>query len=584
MENLKQNLKNILLTFISVLLFGLNSFAELRLDTPENLLKKASEGRIQLREVILDIQQSYPELRDPTIFEKYFYLLDQLSEKAKQSHLDEIYPLAVEKLGITLSGHGIKWLSVSKDSTEKILYYHRWMNVDVASSFAAQIEYNLPDVSSDPEFKQAALNLDALRNWLKSRFPEEKNLLMLYDRFLTNLANTFLKRDDLPESEIQFWISKISTPTGFSDAIETVQQKLLFVSAANKETLHVYLNRLFLIKQRYKAALINPPQGLVGYLGDVVTEITEKILFLEVNFVENEFDSVLDILSIRHLRSMASILSSPDHLPSRSYTKTYLKVADQLIEKLKTSNLTKEAYDLSLYIGRIAAHLISTEKGLEGTYLLEDSSGRKWNFTFVKVKESLIYAALADEDRSLFKTFFNITYNLKTNEFVASEREPDLDSSAQLLVKFKFDDQGGIHFEDLAAVPSMRFLNGKKTENYPDFIKEGLPTSEIIDGIYTGTMTFAGGHESEVTLSLTNLNGYTLGRLSDQYGVIFDMNMGTSGSNSVLYLTSGRLRPAAFGHIRLKHDAGTLTGYIITGGRGISPKEFKLKKIKEIEL
>ncbi len=577
-------LKNNILIAFSVLFLGLHAVAELRLDTPEKLLTKASEGRIQLREVILDIQQAYPEMRDPVIFEKYFYMLDQLKAIAIEKSLDEIFPLAVEKLGITLSGHGIKWLSISKDSTEKILYYHRWMNVDVASAFVGEIDYNLADTLTDAEFKQAAVNLDALITWIKVRFPAEKNLLMTYNNILTNLANTFLKRDNLPESEIQFWVSVIASPAGFSDAIDNIQQKLISVNETNKELLHLYINRLITIQKRYQVVLTNPPQSLTGFLGDITTEITEKIMYLESDFSENEFESILKMLSIRHLRALSAILTSPDHLPSQNYTKTFLKVADKLIEQLKVSNLPKESYDLSLYIGRIAANLITTQNGLEGTYQLADTKGRNWTFTFVQVKESLIYAALSDQERSLFKTFFNITYNFKTNEFVASEREPDLDSSPQLIVKFKFDNQGGIQFEDLAAQPSLRVLTGKKIENYPNYLKYVTPSNTPIEGTYTGLMTFAGGLEAEVTLSLTNLNGYTQGRLSDKYGVIFDMNMGTSGTNSVLYMTSGRLKPAAFGHIRLKQNGDSVQGYIITGGHGISPKEFNLKKVKETQL
>src|SRR3989344_346775 len=566
------------LTLIVLLLIGTVARAEFRLDSPEKLLQRASEGRIQLREVILDIQQAYPEMRDPVLFDSYFAILNDLKVQAIQFSLDEIYPLGVEKLGLKLVGHGVKWLSIGTHSTEKVMAYHKWMSSDVASIFIDIMDYSIRDLKSDTERKQAAISIDALIAWATVTFPAQKNLVTSYQRILSELANSFLKTENLSDDETNFWIGKISVTSGFSEYLEIIQVKLQNLEKQNQDQLHMVLQRLQILDTRSKVIFKNSPQWLKQQIGDVTVETVSKMLFFGVAFKPNEFEALLSQLMPRHVVSLASLLTSPDHLPKNSYAQTYLHVASLLVEKLKALNFPKESIDLSLYVGRIAAALIATDRSLEGTYALTDEAGHQWNFTLTQVKESLIYGALADRDRTVFKTFFNITYNLKTGEFLGADREPDLDPSPQPVVKFKFLDDGTILIEDQSVSGRQRQLKGRKIQNYPNYFKTAIQGTESIEGEYVGKMTFPGGTKSDVTLLLSNFNGYTIGRLIDQNGPIFDLNMGTTGTNGMVYLTTGRLKPAAFGHIRIQRDGNALRGFVIIGGFGIAPQEFLLKK------
>src|SRR5437868_1426825 len=76
------------------------AFANLHLATPNDLLVKAAIDRTSLRDVILDIEQNIPEMRDPATFESYFFILDQLAAQAQRLGLDQYYPNAVQSLGL----------------------------------------------------------------------------------------------------------------------------------------------------------------------------------------------------------------------------------------------------------------------------------------------------------------------------------------------------------------------------------------------------------------------------------------------------------------------------------------------------
>ena len=217
------------MTLFLAFTFSLSAFAELYLDSPQKLLSRASQGRIPLREVILDIQQNYPEMRDPVVFESYFYMLDDLKELSVKHRLDEIFPQAVEKLGTRLAGHGLKWLSIGRHSTEKIMYYQRWMGVEEATVYCEMMDFEIKNLAKETEFRQAAANVDAIIAYFSKRYPDRRDLHLVTHRIITDIANRFLKNPDVTEADIQFWLGKIAIASGFSEYIEYLQQHLSLI-------------------------------------------------------------------------------------------------------------------------------------------------------------------------------------------------------------------------------------------------------------------------------------------------------------------------------------------------------------------
>ena len=116
------------------------AYAEVKLEPPQALLRRAEMSRAEAREVILDIQANVSEFVDPQTFDSYFYILDDLQKIADEKGVNEIYPNAVRTLGQQMVANGIRWLTASRDSLDRIMYYHRWMNVEIAASFLSNVE------------------------------------------------------------------------------------------------------------------------------------------------------------------------------------------------------------------------------------------------------------------------------------------------------------------------------------------------------------------------------------------------------------------------------------------------------------
>jgi len=146
------------------------------------------------------------------------------------------------------------------------------------------------------------------------------------------------------------------------------------------------------------------------------------------------------------------------------------------------------------------------------------------------------------------------------------------------VVKFKVSNDGSIELRDLA---NDALLKGKKIESYPNFFKEGKadPVSSAA-GRYEGMMYIGKDFAKKMTLTVTSFNGYTVaGMTDDNVTITFELNVGTAGTDSVLYLTTGNTGRPNWVQLRGLLKNGEFRGRTIIGGRGLSARDFVLKKI-----
>ena len=553
--------------------------APLNLPEPDQLLLKASQGRVELRDVILDITQQISEMRDVKTFDKYFYILPDLQKYSDQFKLEDIYPKAVTTLGLKMVAQGSRWLSVGRDDRSKIEYYFKWMDENVIGTFFFNAEMEVRDEKNLALLTKAAENLEYIIPTIEKIAPLRNDLHQSFRQLLSTIAIKFL-RTQLTRPEMEFWISKLSDVNGINQYLDLIQRDIFKINDTNRTLAHELNEKLLLVSGQIGKVLVDPPLWLGNYIGDQQTEIILRMIRMEEKFNANEFQSALTLLNIKQLQGLAGQWVDPQKLPGANYTTHYLDLSKILIDELRKQGLLHDADLLEKAVAQAAAPIYLANLKGEGTYMMQDSKGKKWRFTLAEVKKGLIYAALVDEDQFIHKALFYVGYNLMSGQFTASAREPDLDPSEVPVVQFTIDPNGNIVLIDPYATPDSRELKGKRVESYESYTTITSPSPVNLEGVYEGEFIFPENHRYKMSLTITSINKDSVGRLTGQHGRIYDFNYGTAADRPYIYLTTGRLPRTTWVQIRAYWRDGKLRGRAIVGGRGISPEEFVLDKTK----
>jgi hypothetical protein len=565
--------KTLLCLFLWPLLLA-TAHAELRLDPPQTLLKRAESGRTEAREVILDLQQNISEFVDPQTFDSYFYILADLEKIAEAKRLNEIYPNAVKTLGAQMASNGIRWLSASRDSIERILYYHRWMNVEIAQSFLSNVE--LEEKTLAPEqVRLFAENLDQLIPYIDRTFPQASALRLGYRTVLSERAARTLGREDLSEEDRLFWLSKLSTSSGFSSAFNFIQDGVLHLSVEGRQKLHTYVHRFLTLSSRLRADGDAQPFWLINLNGDTAQIIAMRAVFLMEPLSDDEFQGLLNSMQANDLQALSSQWAA--RLPKEAFLNEFLRLTRHLVNELKERELSKEANEMSRFYVKISAPTRAREKLLEGTYRLRGQNGKDWIFTAAFARGTEVFVGLSDTMGFVSKSYFFLTYVEAEDAFIASERERGEDPFRNWAVKFKMKKDGTIEVTDLAAPKGEQFLKGKKVQSYPNYFTESQAEPIDPSGRYEGIIL-----GKKMTLEVTAYNGLTTGQMYDEENHLnFDFNVGTFGTDSVLYLTTGMSNRITWVQLRGAIKKGAFRGQMIKGGQGLLGKEFVLKKVSK---
>lgn len=568
-------MKKLLFALLLWPLLVVTAHAELHLEPPEALLKRAQISRAEAREVILDLQQNISEFVDPKTFDSYLYILDDLQKIADEKGVNEIYPNAVRTLGQQMVANGIRWLTAGRDPIERILYYHKWMNAEIAASFLSNVELEEKTLSPE-ESLQFAKNLETLIPYIDATFPHASALRLGYRTVLSERAARVLGRQDLTEEERLFWLSKLYNAAGFSSALNLIQDDVLHLTPENKARLHVYVHRYLTLAKRLLGDSQNQPFWLVNLNGDTAQIIVMRGVFLLEPFSNEEFKALLGSMQANDLQTLTQTWVT--RLPKdEGYLNDYLRLTNMLVEELRARELTKEANEAFRFYTKIAAPTRAKDKILEGTYLLKDQSGKEWVLTAAFARGTEVFIGLADKMGFVNKSFFFLSYVEAEDAFIASERERTEDPYRNWAIKFKMKKDGTIEVRDLSARPGEDILKGKKTESFPNYFTESSTDPVNPGGRYEGII---GG--KKMVLTVTAYTGATTAQMSDADNVLsIDLNVGTFGTDRVLYLTTGNTGRTAWLQLRGVVTKKEYRGTMIKGGKGIVAKEFVLKKVSE---
>lgn len=557
------------------------ALADLHLATPNDLLAKAAIDRTSLRDVVLDIEQNIPEMRDPATFESYFFILDQLAAQAQRLGLDQFYPNAVQTLGLHMVSNGIRWVDFRIDMTAKLPYYVKWMDVDTLARLEALAEYQVTTIKEDAGLIAVANNIAAILPGIDAA--ADKNLPFVVQGFKaieSNAAVSLLKLGHLSPADEQAVIAKITLASSMSTYIDFLSQSVYTTQAANKAALHAYLARAGHVNKAIMALSDLAPTWLFAANQDVATETLERMVTFEEPFLPGEFEAAIALLDARHLQALISYWMAPNKLPTSAFVDQYIEISRVLVQKADSAGLPVESLSLSKWLEKAAAPVLAKRLGLEGKYKLVDGSGQTWIFTVVSAKDDMLIAALGDIQGAVFKTFYNISVNVRDGGFIASEREPDMDASANPPIKFSIDKNGTLTLFDAFIRSGSNYLKGTKVQSFTDVNKTvAKDAPATADGIYNGTITLPSGSTMKAKLTVTSFSGYTMARL-DGEGVTVDFNVGSKGTDGTLLLTSVRHIGATWMHIRANVTTEGLIAHVIVGGKGESSVPAKLVRAK----
>ncbi len=548
------------------LLWPALSLAALNLAEPDALLKKAAQSRSSLLDVILAVEFNIPEMRDPATFDKYFAMMDELQGLATKSGLEEYYPDIVKKLGLNMTANGMRWLDVTQAPTEKVSYYVKWMDADTLARFLGLIEYQTSIVKDPVRLKRMSENIEAILPAVDQKAASLPYVQLGFRRLTSDAAVALLKTETMNPQEVDFWIKKIKIASSFSEYLDHLNQGIYSLERSNRSFGHIYITRLSLLMTQSAKMSEVAPNWLLNGIGDSLSEVLLRMVRLEERFAKDEFSAALGQLKPRHLQGIAQQWMAQDKLPQQDYVEHYLGLARTLITHLEAANLRKEANELQRYLAKAAAPVMAQKLAIEGHYKLKNAQGDVWYFTIAVSRENTLVAALSDDKSLIYKTFFNVAYNLKKDGFVASEREPDVDGDQNPPVEFKIDGEK-ISLVDPFVRSGLKTLQGVKVQAFTNPWDFANPDAPSANGTYEGTLFLPSGSKMEARLIVTSFNGYSLGRI-DSGNISIELNLGTEGNDGVIILTSARKVGASWFQLRGNVVEGGLNVYVVVGGKG----------------
>ena len=558
--------------------------AELQLDTPQNLISQAKQGKSQLRDVINAIDQNLAEIRDVQTFDQYFFILDDLQVISDDVKLNTIYPDGVKKLGHRMVQKGINWLHIGTDSVDKLIYYHRWMS-EPQPAFAAlySFEMQLKDLKELSDMEAASTKLEQLLTFSTQKWPVETSLLRLYRDILSDLAVKVLKTPSLAEEDVLFWITKIYRSESLSEVTVKIQDQIYQTNEDNKQQLHVALTRLFYLYEHSKKLDSGVSEGLQNQIGDSGVDLFLRSLRFNEMLSNQEFQQLLSLFSKRHYVSLAAAWSLYDQVPKAELAMDFMQKSFIFIQKLREMGLTAEANSLSRSITGKAASTFARAYNIEGYWEMKDRHGKKWSLNIIFADEDLIFANFAGQEDFSYPMFY-VAYDMENSGFVAALRATDSDQSSNIPIRFFPQEDGTLKVINMVSPKADQVMIAQKKQTYPDlFTQKQLDSKANFNGIYEGTLEIIPGVPRKIEMAITTFNEHAVGNLKHP-SFFATFNYGSNGKDNVLYLTRGNSNVlGSWMHLRLQIDENkNLVGYLIDGATGLNKKQIRWKKVREL--
>lgn len=552
------------------------AFAELKLDSAEVLIQKASESRQGLHEAILNMQYQMPEMRDIKTYESYFFLCDELSVQAVRHDLDDIYPNGVQSLCQSLASFGVKWLDLSTIDKNKLEYYVKWMDVEALANLSSYSDYLSKKITEPELLKALADNVEFALNQAQRTLKDRFDIELSYRELISSIAIKFLLNAEISAEDKALWAKKIYTSQGLNLFTDLIQNQLYVANNENSSVLHeVYANLEIasMIADRLLDAPMSQTKDRVNYL---IVEALKRSIELGVQFEEGQVAKAISKLEPKHLQSLAGLLTSSSEVLASKHPKNFVAVGKTLLPALTQFGLTTEVFYLNSIISKVYTSLTLETYGAEGTYEFTDTEGQAWRLSIVRPKPFEVLVAVGNKSMSVVKTYNSLQFDPIEGVLVAKRSELD-PSIAQSLLILQFADNGSLTIRDSFSLTYRDFVNAKHIEKVPSFnFKKIRPGS--FNKVFSGEIAFDGlSYKSKVELVIQTDGVNATAQIRDKYGIVYEFREGFISASNEVVLTTGKLKELGWVQLRGTLTDTGISAQLISGGHGFITKEFNLK-------
>lgn len=538
------------MSFLSLFVFPALAWAELGLAPASELLQRASQGRAELRDVILDMDNNISEMGSPQVFDSYFYILDNLKDLAIRFNLDEVYPDAIETLGAHMADSGIRWLDITEASTERILYFHRWMSMDGMIRYLNQVDSELAVIKSPAMLRVASENAENILTYIEDNYPYYFYLSSGYRRLVSGISMGFLRDPLATESDVIYWIGRLRSPDAYTDYLTGLSNDIYALRPVLRSRIHLFAQRILTLHATLESDRLKTPEAIYKTIGDVASDLLIKSLRMEEPLKSDEFQGLLSLLSVPQLRDLAGRWGNYQETPSDDFMEKYFATTKDFVVKLRAAQLYKEAQAVSSWASSVAVPAKIRAQELEGRYQLKDQSGTIWNVMILMVRENAAQAVLWQDGAGQGRIFQTLRWDFEKEAFMASERVLSvMDLAPPSLVQIRFV-AGEVQFYDPFANAETQNMKGVLVEKFPDLLKEAK-SSQMYEGFSQQRVVLKDGREILADLTVSSIDGHYVGRLIGA-GLDVSYELGSSVNSGVLYLTTlpenGQVKD--FSHLR----------------------------------
>jgi hypothetical protein len=555
------------------------ALAQLSLDPPEVLMSRATQGRQELRDVVITLQQQLPEMRSQSTFESYFFLLDQLDVLAGKFELNDVFPGAIKALGTRMTLFAVKWIDLTLMPQSTFSYYVKWFDGDGFANLLGTTNYILQTLNKTEydKFKRLAENIDFLISKNLEIIRVRPDLVLGYRELISDLAIRYIQRPEATESEKEYWFQKIYTAQGLSLFLDSIQVRLYGLDVGSKLLAPQIFRDLIRAYEKLSVIIDFSTFGLKDRTSELAVEYIKKCFELNLPLTRGEIDSFISQFGSRSLQLLAtSVASTPENFLIDNAT-TLESLYSVLLPRLVQNGLVTDSNNFDMFVGRSLAAFKVRALGLEGTYKVMNSQGRVFNFTLLSAGPLDLSAALVDDKWMTFRNYFYVRYSPESEIFTASYAQYDYDiGQPKSVIKFKFDKKS-IAVTDEYAMIGNREFRGPLSESVAP-LRFSQKVSQEFTRTLTGKIKFKLGVEPRLVTMIVQSNGQNItARLQDGSGPILDFNQGLITAEGTLILNTGRLLNTTWAQLRGTMSKSGLRAIIIVGGRGQTTEEFILK-------
>lgn len=517
--------------------------ASAQIESPESYLARASQGAVDLQNVMLDVQINLPTLSTKNEFRKYLSLMPQFVELAEKHRLESIHPGAVRELGRQVVAYGIRWLDLSVDDSATVQLHLDWID----SITAGQYIYLVGDLifrKKDLNAKFLSNNIDLFIEASVKKISTEPYIAKGYRDLNSEVALAELKKITAGnDQDFLFWISKLSNQETLSTYIYSLLERTYTISVTDRAELSFVFKACQIITDTLISQRIATSIQIYDSLGEVIIEVLDRATVYSWPLDQNQIKNVMAVLGVSQSLNMANRLSASIYQSIPEMDEQNMLIAETILAQLTLQGAPQKAEEFANYFYGSAPAVIRTVQKYEGIYVVKNNDGVRndWVVHFFRSgTEQFIFALNNKRSRTPILTFFSMNYDYLTDTFVFFQTSPNSSEASEEFIKVKFSQDGK---SVIISIPDAKEgwtqIEAQKELKLPAatlYVSEGEP---VVPPQLEGPAT-VGTESTTLSLSIAESNGVYLAQMYDSSTrrELINMQGFFSYADGYLYLTS----------------------------------------------